>query len=68
MARHKYNDDGVDLSVLEQHTYADSPGCIFYTCPRCGREYLEDFLYKDEDTGETICMDCDEELHPENYD
>ena len=59
MARRKdilYNDDGVYLGSLEQHTYSDSPGDIFYTCPRCSREYLEVFLHNVD--GEIMCIDC----------
>ena len=33
-------DPNVDYDVLEQHRYKDSPGHIFYTCPRCAGEYL----------------------------
>ena len=52
----EFNDNGVDLSQLEQHTYPDSGDHIFYTCPKCGREYLADFFY--EENGEIMCIDC----------
>ena len=29
-------DPNVDYDSLEQHTYDDAPGEIFYTCPKCG--------------------------------
>ena len=37
-------DENVDYDALEQHTYADSGKHIFYTCPRCGNEYLATFI------------------------
>lgn len=37
-------DENVDYESLEQHTYDDAPGYIFYTCPKCGREYLASFI------------------------
>ena len=49
-------DENVDYDSLEQHTYDDSPGHIFYTCPRCGGEYLATFIL--EENGETMCTDC----------
>ena len=49
-------DDNVNYDSLEQHTYDDTPGCIFYTCPKCGQEYLATFI-SDED-GEVMCIDC----------
>jgi len=49
-------DENVDYDSLEQHTYDDSPGHIFYTCPRCGGEYLATFIA--EENGETMCTDC----------
>ena len=49
-------DENVDYDSLEQHTYSDSPGHIFYTCPRCGGEYLATFIV--EEHGETMCIDC----------
>ena len=55
------NYDYVILDELEQHTYDDAPGAIVYTCPICGREYLEDFMT--EDDGETMCIDCWNERH-----
>ena len=49
-------DPNVDYESLEQHTYDDSKGYVFYTCPRCGGEYLATFII--EDDGETMCIDC----------
>ena len=51
-------DPDVDYDSLEQHTYPDSPGHIFYTCPRCGREYLATFIISE--GGVTMCIDCSE--------
>lgn len=49
-------DENVDYESLEQHTYDDAPGYIFYTCPKCGREYLASFII--DEYGETMCIDC----------
>ncbi len=49
-------DPNVDYDALEQHKYKDSPGHIFYTCPRCGGEYLATFIV--EERSETMCIDC----------
>ena len=49
-------DENVDYDSLEQHTYSDSPGHIFYTCPKCGGEYLAAFIV--EEGGQTMCIDC----------
>lgn len=49
-------DENVDYDALEQHTYKDSPGHIFYTYPRCGGEYLATFIT--EEDGKTMCIDC----------
>ena len=46
------HDPNVDYDSLEQHTYDDTPGEIFYTCPKCGGEYLATFIT--EDDGEVI--------------
>ncbi len=56
--RDKYSDydENVDYDSLEQHTYADAPERIFYTCPKCGGEYLADFIF--EEDGEVMCVDC----------
>ncbi len=54
-------DPNVNYDELEQHRYKDSPGYIFYTCPKCGREYLATFIT--EDDGETMCIDCWSERH-----
>ena len=57
LAKHhvKY-DENVDYDALEQHTYSDTPGYIFYTCPKCGGEYLATFIV--EENGQTMCIDC----------
>ena len=49
-------DENVNYDSLEQHTYEDTPGYTFYTCPKCGREYLATFIIDDD--GETMCTDC----------
>ena len=49
-------DENVDYDSLEQHEYPDVPGHIFYTCPKCGGEYLATFIV--EEDGETMCIDC----------
>lgn len=49
-------DENVDYDALEQHTYADSGKHIFYTCPRCGNEYLATFIT--EENGQTMCIEC----------
>ena len=49
-------DENVDYESLDRHEYADSPGYIFYTCPKCGGEYIATFI-EDVD-GETMCIDC----------
>lgn len=49
-------DDNVDYESLKQHTYDDSKGYKFYTCPKCGGEYLATFIV--EKDGETMCIDC----------
>ena len=46
----------INFDELEQHTYDDSPGEIFYTCPICGNEYLDTFIT--EEAGEVMCIDC----------
>ena len=53
-------DPDVDYDSLEQHTYDDAPGEVFYTCPRCGGEYLATFIVDHE--GSTMCIDCWSEL------
>ncbi len=58
--KQNYNPD-VDYDSLEQHTYDDSPGDIFYTCPKCGHEYLATFIM--EDDGEVMCIDCWSKRH-----
>ena len=54
-------DENVDYDELEQHTYPDSPGHIFYTCPVCGNEYLATFITSD--GSETMCIDCWSKRH-----
>ena len=49
-------DANVDYDSLEQHIYEDAPGHIFYTCPKCGCDYLATFIV--EQNGETMCTDC----------
>ncbi len=49
-------DPDVNYDALEQHTYPDSPGVTFYTCPVCGREYIATFIT--EDDGQPMCIDC----------
>lgn len=49
-------DENINYDALEQHSYSDSPGCIFYTCPKCGGEYLATFIV--EEQGEVMCIDC----------
>ncbi len=49
-------DENVDYDSLKQNTYSDCPGHIFYTCPKCGGEYLATFIV--EGNGETMCTDC----------
>ncbi len=56
------NYDNVNLDELDQHTYDDAPGLIFYTCPVCGGEYLDTFIT--EDDGVTMCIDCWSRRHP----
>lgn len=46
----------VDFSELEQHEYEDTPGYIFYTCPKCGGEYLDTFMINV--NGQDMCVDC----------
>jgi hypothetical protein len=49
-------DENVDYDALEQHTYDDSEGHIFYTCPICRGEYLATFIT--EEHGRIMCIDC----------
>ena len=49
-------DENVDYDSLEQHLYKDTGDAIFYTCPKCGGEYLATFIV--EEKGETMCIDC----------
>ena len=60
----RYNDDGVNLDDLEQHEYDDTPGEIFYTCPKCGGEYLETFM--ENIGGNVMCIDCAREWEQEH--
>ena len=60
----EYNEN-VDYDALEQHTYDDTPGYIFYTCPICGREYIADFIF--EEDGEVMCVDCWNERQGQKY-
>ena len=54
-------DEDVNYDDLEQHEYDDTPGRIFYTCPKCGGEYLASFIVSE--NGETMCIDCWDKLH-----
>ena len=54
-------DENIDFDSLEQHTYADSPGIIFYTCPKCGREYMATFIT--EENGDIMCTECWEKYY-----
>ena len=60
MSNNNYDEDydeNIDYdSFGEQHTYDDAPGHIFYTCPKCGNEYLATFITKER--GEVMCIDC----------
>jgi DNA-directed RNA polymerase subunit M/transcription elongation factor TFIIS len=49
-------DENVNYDLLEQHLYEDTGDVIFYTCPKCGGEYLATFIV--EEDGETMCIDC----------
>ena len=54
-------DENVNYDELEQHTYDDSEGDIFYTCPICGNEYLATFISNV--NGQTMCIDCENEKY-----
>lgn len=48
--------DIINYDDLEQHVYEDEGDDVFYVCPVCGGEYLENFITK---SGEqTMCIDC----------
>lgn len=48
--------DIINYDELEQHVYEDKGDDVFYVCPVCGGEYLENFITK---SGEqTMCIDC----------
>lgn len=49
-------DEDVDYKSLEQNAYDDSKGYTFYTCPKCGGEYLATFIT--EIDGKTMCVEC----------
>ena len=34
----------INYDELEQHVYEDEGPEVFYTCPICGGEYLENFI------------------------
>ena len=44
------------MDDLEQHTYDDTTGEIFYTCPVCGGEYLSTFITQE--NGQVMCTEC----------
>lgn len=50
-------DGNVNYDELEQHEYDDAKGYTFYTCSKCGGEYLATFI--SEVNGETMCIDCE---------
>ena len=52
---------GVDYDSLKQHTYDDTPGVTFYTCPKCGKEYIASFIF--EERGRALCVDCWQRIH-----
>ena len=56
MNKEVFPDENVNYDELEQHTYDDAEGNIFYTCPLCGGEYLATFITKE--NGQTMCIDC----------
>lgn len=49
-------DENVDYESLEQRTYSDQPGIVYYICPRCGGEYMATFIVSE--GGRTMCVDC----------
>lgn len=49
-------DDNVDYNSLKQQIYEDTGDAVFYTCPKCGGEYLATFII--EESGEAMCIDC----------
>lgn len=55
MSKNIYGED-INYDELEQHSYEDEGDEIFYTCPICGGEYLEDFITEGGD--QTMCIDC----------
>lgn len=48
--------DIINYDELEQHVYEDEGDDVFYVCPVCGGEYLENFITKN--CGQTMCIDC----------
>jgi len=60
MGKNKKNDviydENVNYDELKQHEYDDAKGYTFYTCPKCGGEYLATFIT--EVNGQTMCIDC----------
>ena len=58
------NRNNVNYNELEQHTYTDSRNNIFYTCPRCGGEYVDTFIIKEE--GRKMCIDCRSKIYSED--
>lgn len=61
MSSDVFYDDDVNYDALEQHTYPDSGEAVFYTCPKCGGEYLATFIVDDD--GEAMCIDCWSKRH-----
>jgi len=56
MSKNIYGED-INYDELEQQVYEDESEEIFYACPLCGREYLENFMTQGDD-GQTMCIDC----------
>lgn len=36
----------VNYDTLDQHTYADSGENVFFTCPRCKKQFLASFMFE----------------------
>ncbi len=55
---------GIDFDELEQHIYDDSGDNVFNTCPKCGGEYLDTFITKED--GFVMCIDCWSAMHQDD--
>ena len=53
--RKNISGDIINYDELEQHVYEDEGDDVFYVCPVCGGEYLENFITKS--GGQTMCID-----------